>query len=84
MQMFTLTIVTDSITLFNGPALYCSVTTLSGSMGFEANHEPFLCTLQEGSTLRIKDASSKETEIIIDTGLLSFKDNSCTITALQE
>ena len=82
MQTFTLTIVSDSKTRFNGPALYCSVTTLSGSMGFEANHEPFLCTLKEGSAIQVKDAASKETEITIANGMLSFKNNSCIVTVL--
>lgn len=83
MNIFTLTIVSDSKTLFNGPAIYCRVTTLSGSMGFEANHEPFLGTLQEGSSIQIKDASLKEKEITIASGMFIFKDNTCTISALQ-
>ncbi len=83
MDTFKLVIVSDSKTLFSGEALYCSVTTQSGSMGFEANHEPFLCILQEGSAIQIRDASSKETEISIAGGMFRFKDNTCTISALQ-
>ena len=52
-------------------------------MGFEANHEPFLGTLQEGSSIQIKDASLKEKEITIASGMFIFKDNTCTISALQ-
>ncbi len=51
-------------------------------MGFEANHEPFLCTLKEGSAIQVKDAASKETEITIANGMLSFKNNSCIVTVL--
>ena len=83
MKTFTLTVISDSKTLFSGQALYCSVTTPSGSMGFEANHEPFLCTLQEGSIIQIRDVSAKETEVEIESGMLSFKDNVCTITVLK-
>jgi len=79
---FKLTIVSDSKTLYSGQAVFCSITTLSGSMGFEANHEPFLCTLKEGSAIQVKDAASKETEITIANGMLSFKNNSCIVTVL--
>ncbi len=83
MKTFTLTVISDSKTLFSGQALYCSVTTSSGSMGFEANHEPFLCTLQEDSNIQIRDVSAKETEVEIESGMLSFKDNACTISVLK-
>jgi F0F1-type ATP synthase epsilon subunit len=53
-------------------------------MGFEANHEPFLCTLRKGSDIRVKDASSGETDFQVDGGMLSFKGNLCTITVLSE
>jgi F0F1-type ATP synthase epsilon subunit len=86
MKSFRLVVVTDTKTLFSGEALYCSVTTPSGSMGFEADHEPFLCTLQPGSVIQIKDASAKETEAAsgIESGFLSFKDNICRITVLLQ
>jgi len=83
MNTFKLLITSDSKTLFSGEALYCSVTTLSGSMGFEANHEPFICTLKPGSDIRLKDAASGETVLQIDGGMLSFKNNICTVTVLQ-
>lgn len=51
-------------------------------MGFEADHEPFLCTLQEGSIIQIRDASAKEKEVEIESGMLRFKENICTISAL--
>jgi len=82
MKTFSLTVVSESKTLFSGQAVYCSVITPSGSMGFEANHESFLCTLQEDSTIHIRDVSSRETEVSVQSGLLSFKDNTCTVTVL--
>ena len=83
MKTFKLIVISDSKTLFSGKILYCSVRTPSGSMGFEANHEPFLTTLEEGSDIEVKDASSKTTTLTIEKGLFSFRDNLCTITVLQ-
>ena len=82
MDTFKLVITSDSKTLFSGEAFYCSVTTPSGSMGFEANHEPFLCTLKRGSDILVKDPSSGEKDFQVVGGMLSFKNNSCIVTVL--
>ncbi len=80
MKTFPLTIVSDMEIIFSGQVRYCGVTTYSGSIGFEADHEPFIGVLRKETDLDIVDADSKERTVKIESGMLSFKDNSCTIT----
>ncbi len=79
MKTFDLTILTSTKVLYKGAAAYCGTTTKSGSIGFKANHEPFIGVLKEDSPIsyRLSDGSM-ETLTAAD-GMLTFKDNLCTI-----
>ena len=77
-----LSIVTDSINVFSGQAEYCSIVTVSGSMGFEAYHEPFLGVLQDNSELNYTDGNGNIHTVALESGIISFKNNTCTITGI--
>ncbi|MBN2444100.1 MAG: F0F1 ATP synthase subunit epsilon [Spirochaetales bacterium] len=79
MTSFHLTITAPQYLIFNDPAVYCKVTTLSGSIGIEAHHEPFLALLKENSSVTYKDESGAEKSILLESGLLSFFNNKCNI-----
>jgi len=80
MNTFRLNIVTDSKIVFSGQASYCGVAAYSGSMGFEANHEPFFGVLKEKSDVIYTNESGVESSLFLEDGMLSFKNNICTIT----
>ncbi len=80
MKSFPLTIVSDSQILFSGQARYCGITALSGSIGFEADHEPFIGILRKKTPITIIDDASKEMTVEVESGILSFNNNSCTVT----
>ena len=80
MKTFTLTIISDSKIIFSGHASYCGVTTLFGSLGLEAFHEPFFGVLRENSDITYTDSSGGSFTVTIESGILSFKDNTCTVT----
>ena len=82
MKTFMLSIITDLKTIFSGQAEYCSIVTVSGSMGFEAYHEPFLGVLQDNSELSYTDSNGKIYTVALESGIISFKDNACTITGI--
>jgi len=82
MNTFTLSIVTDSKNVFSGQAEYCSIVTVSGSMGFEAYHEHFLGVLQENSELSYRDSTGKISYVNLESGIVSFNNNSCTVTGV--
>lgn len=79
MNTFKLTISAYNSIIQNGSVVYCGVTTLDGSLGFEARHEPALCVLKENSFIAYKDAYGVEKNIQIISGILSFKNNECVI-----
>ena len=82
MKTFMLNIVTDIKTIFSGQAEYCRVVTVYGSMGFEANHEPFLGVLEGSSELSYTDSSGKYFTVNIESGIISFKNNTCSVTCV--
>jgi F0F1-type ATP synthase epsilon subunit len=79
MTPFHLTITASDKLYFDDEAVYCNVTTPRGSLGIEANHEPFLAVLKENSTITYRDESGGEKSLTIENGLLSFLDNNCII-----
>lgn len=80
MNTFTLTIVACKAVVFKGQARLCRVVTSEGAIGLEARHEPLLAVLKEGSDIVYTDATGKAFSIAVANGLLSFKENTCTIT----
>ena len=79
MSTFSLTIISETSRLFSGKVSYCVAITMTGSIGFEARHEPFIGVLKQGSEIRYTDASGNENTVSIDEGLLTFKNNECTV-----
>jgi F0F1-type ATP synthase epsilon subunit len=79
MNTFKLKISAYNAIVFNSSVVYCGITTLDGSLGFEAGHESALCVLKENSVIYYKDAHGAEKSIQILSGLLSFKNNECVI-----
>jgi F0F1-type ATP synthase epsilon subunit len=49
-------------------------------MGIKARHEPFLATLKDGSELLYRLKDGRENTITVQNAILSFKDNSCSVT----
>ena len=82
MKTFMLSIVTDFKTIFSGQVEYCSIVTTAGSMGFEAFHESFLGVLQDNSELSYTDSTGKITSVNLESGIVLFKNNTCTITGI--
>ncbi len=82
MKTFMLSIVTDFKNVFSGQAEYCSIVTVSGSMGFEAYHEPFLGVLKGNSELSYTDSNGGIYTVALESGIISFKNNACTITGI--
>ena len=80
MKTFSLTIVSDSKIIFSGQAVYCSVVTPRGSMGFEANHEPFMAILKKDSEIEYRDKAGNKKSVMVQSGILSFENNTCTVT----
>ncbi len=80
MKVFSLLIISESKSLFSGQAAYCGVTTQVGSLGLEANHEPMIGILKEGSNINYTDDTGKNSSVIIKNGMFMFKDNTCAIT----
>ena len=79
MKTFELTVISEAKVHFKGRASHCGVTTLSGAIGFEADHEPFVGVLKPGSKIRYTGEEGGEKSLIIQDGMLSFKKNNCTI-----
>jgi len=82
MNTFMLSIVTDSKTIYSGQAEYCSIVTVLGSMGFEAFHEPFLGVLQDNSKLSYTESTGKICSAYLESGIITFKNNTCIITGI--
>ena len=79
MTTFQLLIVAYNRIIYNSRAVYCGVTTRDGSLGLEARHEPVLCVLKENSLISYTDAAGAKNALRVDSGLLSFKNNECTL-----
>ncbi len=77
---FQLQLLEDDVIHYSGEAQYCSVQTLTGSIGFEARHEDFAGALAPGSLLMYRDGQGEEKEIRIGWGMLLFRDNRCIVT----
>jgi F0F1-type ATP synthase epsilon subunit len=80
MTSFNLTIVSERKIHFSGKTAYCGVQTLNGSIGFEADHEPFMGVLKPDSLITYGNGDSGDESLKIHDGMLSFKNNDCTIT----
>jgi len=76
---FTLTIVAKDTVAFNGKAQSCRIDGLTGSRGFEANHEPFLTVLNSPSVVEYVTESGKTTKLRVASGLASFARNVCSL-----
>jgi len=79
MRTFLLKVVKPDKTVFEGNAEYCRFTTPEGEMGVKAHHEQFMAVLKDNSTLLYRSSSGKESEIKILNGILTFKNNTCTV-----
>ena len=80
MRTFELNIVSTTKVHFSDEARFCSITTPFGTIGFEARHEPFLAVLKEDSEVKYRDAIGREHTLPVTNGLLSFRNNTCTVT----
>jgi len=79
MNTFKLMISAYNSILYNGPVIYCGITTLDGSLGIKARHEPILSILEENSFISYKNTEGMDGSIQITSGMLSFNKNQCTI-----
>lgn len=79
MDTFKLNILTDLKTVFTGQASYCGIISESGSMGFEAFHEPFIGVLKDNSEVSYTDISGVESSVKLESAMVTFKNNICTI-----
>jgi F0F1-type ATP synthase epsilon subunit len=80
MKTFKLIISAAESLVCNGQAVYCSLSTEKGSLGIEAGHEAFLGVLKENSQLRFRDEKGTETTVLVETGIVWFRDNECLLT----
>ncbi len=80
MTRFNLVISAVAKIVYSGAAEYCGVTTLSGSIGFKANHEAFTGVLQPDSEVEYIDKNGDSKKVAVLDGIISFKNNSCTVT----
>jgi F-type H+-transporting ATPase subunit epsilon len=83
MNVFRLLVVAFDSTIWSAEAVHCGVTTLSGALGLEAGHEPLLAVLRDGSAITWRDRRGNEHTHPAAGGLLSFRDNTCTVTLLS-
>jgi len=81
MRTFKLLIITPDQAIFDGEAQYCGITTDTGSIGFEAMHEPMIAVLRNNTEIHLRDTAGSSKLIPVTEGILSFRDNTCTITA---
>ena len=79
MHTFHTRIATLDKTLHEGEAVHCRVRTEIGSLGFKARHEPFLASLEPGSSVELRDVAGKTHTFPVHEGLLNFRDNRCLI-----
>jgi len=79
MNTFMLSMVTDTRIIYSGQAGYCKLRTLSGSIGFEAFHEPFLGILEDNSIVSYTDTTGRVFSQTLESGIISFRNNICTI-----
>jgi len=81
MRTFKLSIITPEKILFDDEAEYCGITTETGSIGFEALHAPMIAVLKKDSDILLRNVSGESRSFRISDGILSFKNNACSITA---
>ncbi|MFO7936896.1 MAG: F0F1 ATP synthase subunit epsilon [Kiritimatiellia bacterium] len=81
MKSFKLSVRTPEKSLFEGDALYCGITTDIGSIGFKAMHEPMIAVLKNNSEVIIKDEVGNGRRLNVKDGILTFKNNTCSIAA---
>jgi F0F1-type ATP synthase epsilon subunit len=82
MNVFRLLVVAFDSTIWSGEAVHCGVITPSGALGLEAGHEALLVVLREGSAITWRDRRGNDHTHPATGGLLSFRDNACTVTLL--
>lgn len=80
MNCFNLKIISLNKLIFNGSARHCLISAKSGSMGFEARHEPFVSVLEDNSKIVFQPESGNSESIEVQNGLIAFKNNNCLIT----
>lgn len=80
MRTFKLLIISSDEAIFDDEAQYCKITTEIGSIGFEAMHEPMIAVLRKNTDIHLRDAEGKSRLIPVAEGILSFKNNTCSIT----
>ncbi len=79
MSTFTLSIISDTKIIYSGKVRYCGIVTISGSIGFEANHEPFMGILKPGSEIEYINENGAGETVSVEDGMLKFIDNKCSI-----
>ncbi len=84
MKTFDLTLLTSQEVIFKGRAAYCGAVTLSGSIGFEADHEPFLGILQPESEIHYRENEKPDHTVKIADGMITFRNNCCTILVSKD
>lgn len=80
MKVFELVIATERKIIYKGKSSYCGVTTLSGAIGFEADHEPFAAILRPGTEIVFDRMDKGRDSLTIEDGTVVFRDNRCVLT----
>ena len=83
MNSFNLNIVSSDKIVVDEAAIYCSIITNAGKMGFEARHEPFVSVLKTNSIIEYKTAMGTKNSLNIINGLFAFENGNCTITVFE-
>ena len=73
-------VVAPDRTLYSGEASEVYARSQEGELGILPGHQPILAALQEGSAVRVVDASGEE-RFEISGGFLEFKDNHLIVLA---
>lgn len=84
MRTFKLIIVAPEQVLFDGEVQYCGITDNSGSIGYEAMHEPMIAVLKNNTDIKVRDSAGIEKLIPVAEGILSFKQNICSIVSSKQ
>ena len=84
MSNFNLKIVSFDETIIDDSIEFCSITTLTGKMGFEARHEPFISILKENSSITYRTNDKKEFIVEIVNGLFTFQDGAASATVFPK
>jgi len=81
MRTFKLLIITPEKAIFDDDAQCCRIITDTGSIGFEAMHEPMIAVLKQNTDITVRDTTGNSRLFPVTEGILSFKNNTCSITA---